>query len=312
MMAAPQERPTTRLRRLIGQPGCVMAPGAADALTARMIARAGFDAIHMTGFGTSIGRLGMPDIGLLTASEMVDNAARIADASGLCIVADADTGYGNVMNVRRTVRDYERAGVAALHLEDQVAPKRCGHLAGKRVIPTQEMVGKIKAACDARHDADLVIIARTDVLAVEGMEAVFERSRQYREAGADMIFVDAPVGLDQMHAIARGLKGIPLFANIAASGKTPDVPAKELGEMGFRIAIYANFAILSAIPAIRAMLEELKRCGNLSRLVPQLATTEHIARIADAAGYHAIESRYGLAGDACALEPAPAHTKETP
>ncbi len=297
-----QERPTTRLRRLMARPGCVMAPGAADALTARMIARAGFDAIHMTGFGTSIGRLGMPDIGLLTAGEMIDNASRIYDASGLCIVADADTGYGNAMNVRRTVRDYEKAGVAALHLEDQVAPKRCGHLAGKRVIPAQEMVGKIKAACDARQDEDLVIIARTDVLATDGMEAVFERAQLYREAGADMIFVDAPVGLDQMHAVARGLAGMPLFANIAASGKTPDIPADELGELGFKIAIYANFAILSAIPAIEKMLAELRSRGGLSRIASTLATTGHIAHIAGLDEYHALESRYGPVGDASAFE----------
>jgi 2-methylisocitrate lyase-like PEP mutase family enzyme len=301
-MSAIPERPTTRLRRLMAQPGCVMTPGAADAFTARMIARAGFDAIHMTGFGTSIGRLGMPDIGLLTASEMIDNTSRIYDASGLCIVADADTGYGNAMNVRRTVRDYEKAGAAALHLEDQVAPKRCGHLAGKRVIPAQEMIGKIKAACDARHDKDLVIIARTDVLAVEGMEAACERGHQYREAGADMIFVDAPVGLDQMHGVARGLAGIPLFANIAASGKTPDIPAKELGEMGFKIAIYANFAILSAIPAIEKMLAELKSRGSLSRIAATLATAEHIAQIAGVDEYHELEGRYGPAGDAAALE----------
>jgi 2-methylisocitrate lyase-like PEP mutase family enzyme len=297
-----QERPTTRLRRLLAQPGCVMAPGAADAMVARMIARAGFDAIHMTGFGTSIGRLGMPDIGLLTASEMIDNAGRIADASGLCIVADADTGYGDAMNVRRTVRDYEKAGVAALHLEDQVAPKRCGHLAGKRVVPASEMIGKIKAACDARQDQDLVIIARTDVLAIEGMEAVFDRGRQYREAGADMVFVDAPVGLDQMHAVARGLKGIPLFANIAASGKTPDIPAKELGELGFKIAIYANFAILAAIPAIRTMLGELRSRGSLARIASTLATPEHLAQIAGLAEYVAIANRYAPAGGAGTLE----------
>jgi 2-methylisocitrate lyase-like PEP mutase family enzyme len=296
------ERPTTRLRRLIAQPGCVMAPGAADAFVARMIARAGFDAIHMTGFGTSIGRLGMPDIGLLTANEMIDNASRIAEASGLCIVADADTGYGNAMNVRRTVRDFEKAGVAALHLEDQVAPKRCGHLAGKRVIPASDMVGKIKAACDARHDQDLVIIARTDVLAIEGMEAVFERGHLYREAGADMIFVDAPVGLDQMHAVARGLAGIPLFANIAASGKTPDIPADELGQMGFKLAIYANFAILSAIPAIQKVLGELRTHGSVAHLQHQLATPEHIAQIAGLDAYHALEARYGMAGDPAALE----------
>jgi 2-methylisocitrate lyase-like PEP mutase family enzyme len=296
------ERSTTRLRRLIGGPGCVMAPGAADAFVARMIARAGFDAIHMTGFGTSIGRLGMPDIGLLTASEMIDNAARIVDASGLCVVADADTGYGDAMNVRRTVRGFEKAGVAGLHLEDQVAPKRCGHLAGKRVIPADAMIGKIKAACDARDDRDLVIVARTDVLALEGLQAAVDRGHRYREAGADMIFVDAPVGVEQMHALARGLHGIPLFANIAASGKTPDIPAAELGAMGFRIAIYANFAILAAIPAIRAMLDALKASGNLGGIASRLATPEHIAEIAGAAEYRALAARYGQACTADALE----------
>ncbi|RYY93875.1 MAG: carboxyvinyl-carboxyphosphonate phosphorylmutase, partial [Comamonadaceae bacterium] len=211
--------------------------------------------------------------------------------------ADADTGYGGAMNVQRTVRDYEKAGVAALHLEDQVAPKRCGHLAGKRVIGADEMVDRVKAACDARTDPDLVIIARTDVLAIDGMDAVIERGHRYRDAGADLVFVDAPVGLAQMRQVADGLRGIPLFANIAASGKTPDLPADELARMGFRIAIYANFAILSAIPAIRAMLGELRERGNLARIAPQLATAGHIARIAGADAHQAQAARYGVVLD---------------
>src|SRR5918912_2794860 len=164
------DRPTTRFRALMNKPGCILAPGVADALAARLVALEGFDAVYMTGFGTSLTRLGMPDVGLLTASEMIDNASRIADASGLPVIADADTGYGNPINVRRTIRDYEKAGVAAVHIEDQVWPKRCGHLAGKRVIPTAEMVPKIRAACDARVDQDFVIIVRTDAIAVEGLE----------------------------------------------------------------------------------------------------------------------------------------------
>ncbi|HET6491738.1 MAG TPA: isocitrate lyase/PEP mutase family protein, partial [Burkholderiales bacterium] len=167
--------PTRRLRALLGENRCILAPGVADALAARLVALEGFDAIYMTGFGTSLTRLGMPDVGLLTASEMVDNAGRIADASGLPLVADADTGYGNPINVRRTIHAYEKAGVAGVHIEDQVWPKRCGHLAGKRVIPASEMVAKIKAACDARRDPDFVIIARTDAIAVEGLEAALER-----------------------------------------------------------------------------------------------------------------------------------------
>lgn len=256
-----------------------MAPGAADGLVARLIARAGFDAIHMTGFGTSVSRLGMPDVGLLTATEMVDNASRIYDASGLCIVADADTGYGGPANVRRTVRDFEKAGVAALHIEDQVSPKRCGHLAGKRVIPAAEMVDKIRAACDARRDPDLILIARTDVLAVQGMDAVFERGRMYREAGADMIFVDAPVGREQVEKVAKGLAGIPLFCNIAASGKTPDIPADELGRLGYKLAIYANYAILAAIPAVKRVLAELKAHGSAAAMAGELTSLEHLAQI---------------------------------
>ena len=180
------EKHTSRLRKLIGGSRCVVAPGVADALAARLVALEGFDAIYMTGFGTSLTRLGAPDVGLLTATEMVDNAARIADASDLPLVADADTGYGNPINTRRTIRDYEKAGVAGVHIEDQVWPKRCGHLAGKRVIPTAEMVAKIKAACDARNDRDFVVIARCDAIAVEGLEAALERGARYREAGADI------------------------------------------------------------------------------------------------------------------------------
>src|SRR4030095_14826390 len=185
--SAMTERLTTRLKGLISQSRCVIAPGVADALAARLVPLEGFDVVYMTGFGTSITRLGQADVGLLTATEMIDNATRIVDASGLPVVADADTGYGNAINVRRTVRDYERAGVAGIHIEDQVWPKRCGHLAGKRVIPTTEMVAKIKAACDVRNDPDFMIITRTDAIAVEGLDAAIERGERYREAGADML-----------------------------------------------------------------------------------------------------------------------------
>ncbi len=288
------ERATTRLRKLLARPGCVIAPGAADAFVARLIARGGFDALYMTGFGTSITRLGMPDVGLLTATEMVDNASRIVDACGLPVIADADTGYGNPINVRRTVRDYEKAGVAGVHIEDQVSPKRCGHLAGKRVIPVVEMIAKVKAACDARRDSDFYVIARTDALAVEGVEAAVGRARRYHEAGADMVFVDAPVGRAQTEAVARGLKGIPLLANIAASGKTPDIPAEELGRLGFKLAIYANYAILAAIPAIKHVLGELKRTGTIAHLRGQMATFSYLNEIVGLPEIQALEIRYGV------------------
>src|SRR5919199_2840571 len=201
------ESAAARLRTLISRPGCVVAPGVADALAARLVVLEGFDTVYMTGFGTSITRLGQPDVGLLTATEMVDNATRIVDASGLPVVADADTGYGNPINTRRTIRDYERAGVAGVHIEDQWWPKRCGHLAGKRVISTAEMVAKIKAACDARSDPDFTIIARCDAIAVEGLESALERGERYREAGADMLFIEAPVGCEQVERIARHFRG---------------------------------------------------------------------------------------------------------
>ncbi len=200
------ERATARLRALLARPGCIVAPGVADALAARLVALEGFDAVYMTGFGTSLTRLGAPDVGLLTATEMVDNASRIVDASGLPVIADADTGYGNPINMRRTIRDYEKAGVAGVHIEDQVWPKRCGHLAGKRVIPTAEMAAKITAACDARSDADFMIIARCDAIAVEGLEAALERGERYREAGADMLFIEAPVGRAEVERVARTSK----------------------------------------------------------------------------------------------------------
>ncbi len=290
-------KPTTRLRALLNEGRCVVAPGVADALAARLVAREGFEAVYMTGFGTSLTRLGMPDVGLLTATEMVDNAGRIADASGLPTVADADTGYGNPINTRRTIRDYEKAGVAGVHLEDQAWPKRCGHLAGKRVIPTTEMVAKIKAACDARTDPDFVIITRTDAIAVEGIEAALERGSRYREAGADMLFIEAPVGREQVERVARHFKGVPLLYNMAASGKTPDLPAAELGPLGFRLAIYPNWVILAAIPAMQQLLGELKRTGSIAHLRDKVATFKQFTDIAGLPEIQELEARYGVPED---------------
>ncbi len=291
------ERPTRRLRQLLARPGCVMAPGAADAFMARLIAREGFEAVYMTGFGTSLTRLGMPDIGLLTASEMIDNAGRIVDASGLPVIADADTGYGNAINVRRTVKDFEKAGVAAIHLEDQVSPKRCGHLTGKRVIPTVEMIGKVKAACDVRRDQDLVLIIRTDAIAVEGIDSALERGERYREAGADMLFIEAPVGRAQCERIAAHFRGFPLLYNMASSGKTPDIPVDELGRMGFKLANFALYGILAAIPAIQHMLSELKRTGTIAHLRSQMATFKEMTDIVGLPEIEQLERRYGTPED---------------
>lgn len=291
-------KPAARLRALLREERCIVAPGVADALAARLVALEGFDAIYMTGFGTTLTRLGMPDVGLLTASEMVDNASRIADASGLPLIADADTGYGNAINVRRTIRDYEKAGVAGVHLEDQAWPKRCGHLSGKRVIPAAEMVAKIKAACDARIDADFLIIARTDAIAVEGLEAALERGERYREAGADMLFIEAPVGRAEVERVASHFKGVPLLYNLAASGKTPDLPADELGRLGFRLAIFPNWVILAAIPAMQHLLKELKRTGGIAHMRDKVATFKQFTDIAGLPEIQRLEERYGVPDDA--------------
>ena len=290
-------RATSRLRALISQPGCIVAPGVADALAARLVALEKFDAIYMTGFGTSLTRLGMPDVGLLTASEMVDNASRIVDASGLPLIADADTGYGNPINVRRTIRDYEKAGVAAVHIEDQVWPKRCGHLAGKRVIPTAEMVAKIKSACDARNDRDFMIITRTDAIAVEGLDAALERGERYREAGADMLFIEAPVGREEVDRVAKRFKGVPLLYNMASSGKTPDLPADELGRLGFKLAIYPNWIILAAIPAMQSLLRELKAKGSIAHVREKVATFKQFTEIAGLPEIQKLEEQYGVPED---------------
>jgi 2-methylisocitrate lyase-like PEP mutase family enzyme len=287
-------KPTARFRALLNKPGCIVAPGVADALAARLVALEGFDVVYMTGFGTSLTRLGAPDVGLLTATEMIDNAARIADASGLPVIADADTGYGNPINTRRTVRDYERAGVAGVHIEDQVWPKRCGHLAGKRVVPTPEMVAKIKAACDARTDPDFTIIARCDAIAVEGIEAALERGERYRDAGADMLFIEAPVGRGEVERVARHFEGVPLLYNMAASGKTPDLPADELGQLGFKLAIYPNWIILAAIPAMRAMLRDLKAKGSIADIRASAATFREFTEIAGLPEIQKLEERYGV------------------
>jgi len=291
------DRATTKLKTLLAGNRCIIAPGVADAFAARLVRMEGFEACYMTGFGTSLTRLGMPDIGLLTMSEMVDNAARIVDACGIPLVADADTGYGNPMNVRRTIHEYERVGVAGVHLEDQAWPKRCGHLAGKRVIPTQEMEAKLKAACDTRKDKDFQIIARTDAIAVEGFEQALERGERYRAAGADVVFIEAPTSLAQMEEIGRRFKGVPLLYNVAASGKTPDMPVDEAAKYGYRIAIYPNWVILAAIPAMRRMLRELKSKGTPAHMRKEVADFKEFTEIAGLPEVQELENRYGVPED---------------
>ena len=291
------ERPTTTLRRLLGGPEFLSVPGVADSLNARLVTERGFKAIYMTGAGTTAVRLGMPDVGLLTIDEMVDNASRIAEASGLPLIADADTGYGGPLNVMRTIRAYERAGVAGIHIEDQQLPKRCGHLAGKTLVPAGEMAAKIRAAVDAREDPDFVLIARTDAIAVEGFEAAIERGKLYADAGADVIFVEAPRTREQLAAIPPAF-GVPALLNIGASGKTPMLDAEEAKELGFRLAIYPNFLILAAIPAVRRALRELKEKGTPAALLNDIAGFTELFDIVGMAEVQELEERYGVSEEA--------------
>ncbi len=290
--ATPAASPGARLRALLSQGRTLMAPGVADALGARLVRAHGFEAIYMTGAGTTAVRLGMPDVGLLTMSEMVDNAGRIAEASGLPLIADADNGYGGVLNVQRTVRAYERAGVAAIHLEDQVIPKRCGHLAGKQLVPADEMVAKLRAAVDARVDPGFVLIARTDAIAVEGFDAAIERAQRYREAGADMLFVEAP-GPEQLPLIAPRLRA-PLLYNMAASGKTPFLALAEIERLGFSLVIYPNWILLAAMRAAGRVLATLKSTGSIAPVLDDVATFREFFDLMGMDAVQQCEARYGI------------------
>jgi 2,3-dimethylmalate lyase len=255
-----------RLAELLRAQEPILAPGAYDALTARLIEQAGFPAVYMTGFGTSASLIGRPDVGLLTMSQMVDNARRIAQAVDVPVIADADTGYGNPLNVIRTVQEYELAGVSAIHLEDQVTPKKCGHMENKQVIAATEMTEKIRAAVEARSSSDFLIIARTDARAVEGLDSALRRARAYREAGADILFVEAPQIEDEVAQVARAFPNVPLLFNWAEGGKTPPMPLERLKELGYRLIIFPISALLTAAKAVRGVLAEIKREGTPRRI----------------------------------------------
>jgi 2-methylisocitrate lyase-like PEP mutase family enzyme len=257
-----------QLREKLNGTSMVVAPFVYDALQAKIAERVGFEAVYMTGFGTAAAR-GFPDLGLLTMSEMVDNVRTIARSVQIPVICDADTGYGNPVNVWRTVNEYERAGAAALHIEDQVWPKRCGFLAGKQVIAQEEMVPKVRAACDARHNPDTVIIARTDALAVNGWDDVVRRATAYREAGADLIFVDGIRTLDDLRTYGARLKNLPLLYN----GQL--LPVADLARHGFKLTIYSG-TLLHYYQSARSALSELKQNGALKPLVPDNAFRELI------------------------------------
>lgn len=258
------QKATTRFRELIARRQLTMIPSVGDAFSARLIAHEGFDALMSSGNAASAMRLGMPDVGVMTLAENAQNAGFMAQASGLPVFADADTGYGNALNVRRTVMEFERAGVAAVMIEDQVSPKRCGMLAGKRVISCAEMEGKVKAALDARTDDDFVICARTDARAVEGLAAAIKRAEAYQRAGADVIFVEGPKTIEEAEEIARAIDA-PLLYNITPTGSVPPLDVATLERIGFRLLSCSVYMLLAALPSMRHFLRVLKESGDVAK-----------------------------------------------
>jgi 2-methylisocitrate lyase-like PEP mutase family enzyme len=244
------------LRTLLRGEAMVIAPGAYDGLTAKLVAQAGFPAVYMTGAGTAVSH-GYPDFGLLTMSEMVENAARIVRSVDVPVIADADTGYGNELNVFRTVQEYERRGVAAIHIEDQVSPKKCGHLDDKEIVPREDYIAKIRAAVAARQNGDFMIIARTDARAVAGLDEALARANASLAAGADMVFVEAPQTMEELAAVPKRVAG-PCLLNVVRGGKTPEIDLCRAQEMGYRLAIVPGLLLKAVIGACDEMLAELK------------------------------------------------------
>jgi 2-methylisocitrate lyase-like PEP mutase family enzyme len=282
--------PRRKLRELITRRGYTMAPGAYDTLTARLVERAGFEAVYLTGGGFSRAN-GYPDLGLLTLPENVRFIALTVEAVDIPVIADADTGYGNAINVIRTVREYEKSGVAAFHIEDQVSPKKCGHYEGKEVISRGEMIGKIRAVADTRRDPDLVIIARSDARAGEGLSEAIDRVNAYLEAGADIGFLEAPQSIEELRIVAREVNG-PALVNVFEGGKTPMVPAAELEAMGFRLGIYPSQTHRAAIRAAQKVLTVLKQDGDTRRIEGDLATFQEREEAVGTARWQALEDKY--------------------
>ncbi len=283
----------SELRNQLRQPGLVVAPGAYDCITARMIERAGFMAVYMTGAGTAA-TLGYPDYGLVTLTEMADNAGRIAAAVTLPVIADADTGYGNELNAVRTVREYERRGVAGMHLEDQGFPKKCGHLDNKVIVPIEEYLAKIRAAAAARRDPDFLLIARTDSRAVAGFEEAIKRANAALDAGADMAFVEAPQTREEVHAVPRLVNGPCLF-NLVWGGKTPEVALDEIEAMGYKLAILPGLLFQAVMGTCAGLLEETRRTRRHPTPAEKITPREAFRRVG-ADEWDAVSERFASRG----------------
>jgi carboxyvinyl-carboxyphosphonate phosphorylmutase len=280
------------LRRLLEGPNLVMAPGAPDVLTARLIEQAGFPAVYMTGFGATATLIGCPDVGLLTQTEMTTHARNMARAVGIPVIADADTGYGGPANVERTVKEYQQAGVAAIHLEDQVQPKRCGHMAGVKLVPVDEAVRRLECALAARGNDDLMIIGRTDAVAAVGVDEAIARARRYRDAGVDLIFVDAIKRIEDARAVAKEVGG-PLMISVVEGNETAKLTPHELKQMGFSLALYPLSALFAGAAAIREVLGELKRSGTTNALTDRMLSYSEFSEVVMLERFRDLDSRFG-------------------
>jgi len=284
--------PGRRLRSLLQGPSVVMAPGAPDALTARLIEQAGFPAVYMTGFGATATLIGCPDVGLLTQTEMTTHARNIVRAVDLPVIADADTGYGGPANIERTVREYQQAGVAAIHLEDQAAPKRCGHMAGIKLVPVDEMLRRLECALAARGDDDLVIIGRTDALAASGLDEALDRARRYRQAGVDIVFVDAVKRVADAHAIGQAIEG-PLMISVVEGHETTALKPDELKRMGFSLALYPLSTLFTAARAIQEVLAELNEQGTTHAQADRMMSYADFSAVVRLDHFRGLDDRFG-------------------
>jgi 2-methylisocitrate lyase-like PEP mutase family enzyme len=287
--------PRRTLKGLLNRHKLLVAPGCFDGLSARLVEEAGFEAAYLSG-GAVARSMGIPDIGLVTMSETIERAAQVISAVTIPIIADADTGYGNAVNLVRTVREFERVGVAAIHIEDQITPKRCGHLDGKEVIPLAEMEMKLAAALRTRTDPDFCIIARTDARGVHGFDDAIERAQAFAKLGVDAVFVEAPQSEAELAEIPRRLPGLPLLVNVFKGGKTPMLPVERLQAMGYRIAIYPSETQRAAIHAMRTALDTLKREGTTESIDATLTTFKERDQVVGLDEWQKIERVY-MAGD---------------
>ena len=283
---------TGSLRHRLAGDEILVAPGAYDAFTARLVELSGFEAVYLSGAGISYTLLGQPDLGIVTQTEIVQRVGNVSGALSVPLIADGDTGYGNAINVMRTIRQFEQAGATAIQLEDQQFPKRCGHLSGKELIPTDEMVGKIKAALDARQSDDFLIIARTDARGVTGLDEALRRAESYLAAGADVLFIESPRSVEELETVAKEFPEVPLMANMVEGGKTPLHSAQELQEMGYSLVIFPNSLTRRFARVALDLLAELKGKGTTEHILEQMISFSELNALLGIEDYRELERTY--------------------